>query len=602
MRVFVAVGLLAALCLGHGSTYPTPPPGSGGGGLPPGAGGGGGPPTPGGGGGPGTGGGGFQGPAATRGVSSGPAEWRMWWERNREYVVKMRSLLRRSTATTGIVREKKPRDPMHDERHEVLETLRRLAREARQRALRAAAVMALGRMGGDEDAYFFLRLLRENKEATVVVEAAAVALGILPPLDDTTRLHARAALRELIGRPKRLPTRARGLLLLTAGLRARYDPDLVLALLERGSGRRLKADDTANLIYALGLTRHPLVVPEVIRAVRRGQFAGRELSDLQRAHAVQALALVDTPNRVRLLAMILRSRKARMETQRSAVMVLGRLLREGELTAHDRQVATGRLALTFEKGRDPTLRGYAALAMGGARPPFGVDALQRKAESGAHHNIRPYCFLALGLAARQMDEVEGVPIRSFLHERLRDTREPERAASLSIALGLARAHEATDLLLERLEKKSSSPPLRGAAAQGLGLMEARSVRVMKALEDIALEGRKKPKLLEDVVLALGLTGRRDVALKLINLLKETTSSIVHGRIIIALGHLDHGRTIEPLHAILKDKRERTIVREFAAVALAFIGDRRDEDLLFNLDAFFNLHATTAATHELMRLY
>ena len=36
-------------------------------------------------------------------------------------------------------------------------------------------------MGGDEDAFLFLRLLHENKEATVVVEAAAVALGILPP-------------------------------------------------------------------------------------------------------------------------------------------------------------------------------------------------------------------------------------------------------------------------------------------------------------------------------------------------------------------------------------------------------------------------------------
>jgi hypothetical protein len=526
----------------------------------------------------------------------------MWWERNREHVVRMRSLLRRSTATTGIATNPKPRDPMREDRNEILETLRRLARGAKQRALRAAAVMALGRMGGDEDAFFFLRLLHENKEATVVVEAAAVALAILPPLADSTRQQARVFLRQALRKPQRLPTRARGLTLLATGLRARYDPDLVLALLERGSGRRLKADETANLIYALGLAGHPLVVPEVIRAVRRGEFAGRELSDLQRAHAVQALALVETPNRVRLLAMILRSRKARLETQRSAVMVLARLLREENLSVRDRQVATGRLMLTFQNGRDPTLRGYAALAMGGARPPFGTDALRAAAESGAAVVIRPYCFLALGLAAREMHEVEGQPIRRFLLERLRETREPERAASASIALGLARAHEATDLLLERLQRESSPAPLRGAAAQGLGLMEARSVRVMKALEEIALEARKKPKLLEDVVLALGLTGRRDVALKLIDILRKTNSSIVHGRIIISLGHLDHGRTIDPLHTILKDKHERTIVREFAAVALAFLGDRREADLLFDLDAFFNLHATTTATHELMRLY
>jgi HEAT repeat protein len=514
----------------------------------------------------------------------------------------MRSLLRRSTATTGIVKQAKPRDPMREKRNEILETLRRLARGAQQRSLRAAAVMALGRMGSDEDAFFFLRLLRENKEAAVVLEAAAVALGILPPLAEPTRDQAREQLRTMVRRPGNLPTRVRGLTLLTTGLRARQDPDLVLTLLEHGSGRKLKSDDTANLIYALGLTGHPLVVPEVIRAVRRGEFAGRELSDLQRAHAVQALALVETPSRVRLLGMVLRSRQARVETQRSAVMVLARLLRDGDLSVRDRQVATGRLMLTFLNGRDPTLCGYAAVAMGGARPPYGIDALRATAESGAGVGIHPYCFLALGLAGRELEGADGQAIRTFLLERLRETREPERAASASIALGLARAHEATDLLLERLRRESSPAPLRGAAAQGLGLMEARSVRVMKALEEIALEGRKKPRLLEDVVLALGLTGRRDIAPKLIDLLRRTTSSIVHGRIIIALGHLDHAATIEPLHEILKDKRERTIVREFAAVALAFIGDRRPEDLLFNLDAFFNLHATTTATHELMRLY
>ncbi len=33
-----------------------------------------------------------------------------------------------------------------------------------------------------------------------------------------------------------------------------------------------------------------------------------------------------------------------------------------------------------------------------------------------------------------------------------------------------------------------------------------------------------------------------------------------------------------------------------------MGDRREEDVLFRLDAYYNLYATTIATHELMRLY
>jgi len=170
-----------------------------------------------------------------------------------------------------------------------------------------------------------------------------------------------------------------------------------------------------------------------------------------------------------------------------------------------------------------------------------------------------------------------------------------------MALGLARAHEATDLLLTRL-RRNSAAPVRGAAAQGLGLMESRSAQVMQTLLTLAEEKSTPARLLEDVALALGFSGRRDVALKLVDLLRQTSSSVVQGRIILALGHLDHGGTIEPLHRILQDSNESTAVREFASVALAFMGDRREEDVLFDLDAYFNLYATTGATHELMRLY
>jgi hypothetical protein len=521
----------------------------------------------------------------------------MWWERNREYVVKMRSLLRRSTATTGS-RKAGPRDPMKEKRDEILVTLRRLAREAQHRSLRASAVMALGRMGGNEDALFFLRLLQENKEATGVVEAAAVALGILPPLEGPAREQARAFLRQTIQGPRGLPTRARGLTLLAAGLRARHDADVVLALQARGSGRKPKSAETANLIYALGLSGHPLVVPEVIGAARDGTFARRGLTDLQRAHAVQALALVEAPHRVRVLTTILRSRRAHIQTRRSAAMVLARLLREGDPTPDDRETARRALLRTLRDGHDITLRGYVALAMGGARPPCGIAALKTLAKSDPEVRLRPYGLLALGLAARDTDDGS---IRKFLMKRLGDVGESEQVASTAIALGLARAHEATDLLLTRL-RRGSALPVRGAAAQGLGLMESRSAHVMKKFMTLVEDKSTPARLLEDLALALGFSGRRDVALKLVDLLRQTSSSVVQGQVILALGRLDHGGTIEPLHRILQDKNESTSVREFASVALALMGDRRDEDVLFDLDPYFNLYATTGATHELMRLY
>ncbi len=592
LRVAAVFTLLATVCWAHGASPDSaPPPSSGsgsGGGIPskPGSGG---PSTP----------GGRRGGGGTTGDTQAPPEWQMWWDRNREYLVKMRSLLRRSTATTG-ARKAEPRDPMQGKRDEIRKTLRRLARRANHRTLRAAAVMALGRMGTDEDALFFVGLLEENKEATGVVEAAAVALGILPPLAPATRERVRAFFEKAIEEPKRLPTRARGLTLLAAGLRARHDADLVMALQARGQGRKLKVDETANLIYALGLSGHPLVVPEVILAAREGTFARRKLTDLPRAHAVQALALLEAPRRLRLLTTVLRSRRAHLQTKRSAAMAMARLLREADPSYDDRLSAKRALLRTLKESQDITLRGYAALALGGARPPLGVTTLMSMAESEPEVRLRPYCLLALGLAARE-DSHDSLSIRRFLTERLEKTGESSQLAATAIAVGLARAEQATNLLLKRL-KRNSIVSVRGAAAQGLGLMEARSALVMRTLLELADKERKKPRLLEDIALALGLSGRRDVALKLVELLRRSTASIVQGRILVALGHLDHEATVDPLHEILRDPGASTPVREFAAVALALIGDRRERDVLFDLDAYYNLYATTIATHELMRLY
>ncbi|MHC4819066.1 MAG: HEAT repeat domain-containing protein, partial [Planctomycetota bacterium] len=177
--------------------------------------------------------------------------------------------------------------------------------------------------------------------------------------------------------------------------------------------------------------------------------------------------------------------------------------------------------------------------MGGARPPCGIAALKTLAKSDPEVRLRPYGLLALGLAARDTDDGS---IRKFLMKRLGDVGESEQVASTAIALGLARAHEATDLLLTRL-RRGSALPVRGAAAQGLGLMESRSAHVMKKFMTLVEDKSTPARLLEDLALALGFSGRRDVALKLVDLLRQTSSSVVQGQVILALGRLDHGGTI-----------------------------------------------------------
>ncbi|MHC4491544.1 MAG: HEAT repeat domain-containing protein, partial [Planctomycetota bacterium] len=99
-----------------------------------------------------------------------------------------------------------------------------------------------------------------------------------------------------------------------------------------------------------------------------------------------------------------------------------------------------------------------------------------------------------------------------------------------------------------------------------------------------------------------LMGQRAVAKDLVALLPKAGSSQTQGRIILALSYLNHSAAVKPLLTVLNDRHQATLGREFAAVALGLLGDRRDEDLLFRLDAHFNFFSGTRASRELVRLY
>ena len=298
---------------------------------------------------------------------------------------------------------------------------------------------------------------------------------------------------------------------------------------------------------------------------------------------------------------MLTSRSTDIHTRRSCAQALGRLLRDTDLDKESRKQAERALLRTLAKGRDPIQRGFAAVALGGAKVPLGSRELMDAIDRGGNAEIKPFCALALGLSARTLGKDRGKRIASFLLTELRKAKQFDLSSALSIAVGLAGAENATDELLARVTKRKRNALVRGAAAQGLGLLGSNDPDVHKILEEIAVK-EKNPGLLEDVVLALGLMGRRGVSAKLVAMLARTKSTRLQGRIILALGHLDSKTSIAPLLEMLKNSHERTLVREFAAVALGIMGDRRDTDLLFSLDAYFNFYATTISTNELVRLY
>jgi len=543
-------------------------------------------------------------PGDRRRSSSDSTAWRVWWSYNRESVVGLRGQVRAAITTSGTARDPNAW-PLRERHDEVLSTLRQIALHDRKVLVRAAAVIALGRIGNDDDARTMLRILHNDRSSREVREAAAVGLAIVPTIrDDEVRLAMRKWFAHVISEPRSLPSRTRGLSIIAAGLRARDDAMIVMQLSGRAAGKGFSSEEAGNLAYALGLTQSQMAAPELSRAVRKRRLGGDRLSDVGRAHAAQGLAFMGDPHACRALIALLQSRSAGVQARRSAALGLGRLLdadaREAKLDDDLRARTRKALFKSLDKDKDMMVRAFCAVALGSVRGSEALGALDRAIRDGGRVTIKPFCALGVGLWARRAPVATRTRAHEILHRELNGAREPQYTAALCIAAGLAGAKDLREDMLSLLTRKGKPLAVRGAAAEGLGLLGGNAA-VAKELEAI-LKAGKKPELLQDAALALGLMGRRAAVGDLARALRTTRSTAVQSRIILALGHLGHLGAVDPLLTILKDPAETTLIREFAAVALGLMGDRRERDPLFELDAWFNFYATTRATNEFLRLY
>jgi len=482
------------------------------------------------------------------------------------------------------------------------DALRRVALRESDRTLRAAALVALGRVGDDEDARIFLDLLRRRAGPDDLLEAAAVGLGILPAIPDPeTATAVRGYFQYALDNPSVLPHRAHGLLVLAAGLRARSDRSFAMALAGRSASPGSDAEEAALLSVACGLSGDPMLLPELVRAVRRGTLGTVDLGDRGRSHAIYALAKSGLPGAGPAIRSALASRRSGIESRRAAALGLGRLLRFGLLGEEDLREAPLLLLKTFRDTNDAPLKGFCAVALGESDLPAAVEELARAIDHGGSADLKPFAAFGLALSARGRESDAARRTRAFLREELDKSNDPELGAAFSIAVGLAGAREAEAALIERLGSKGSPDSARGAAALGLGILGVDSPASTEALR-AAFDVKESAEVAGEAALALGLLGHRAVGKELVSALRQSDSETLQARALLALGHLSNRETVEPLLEILESRGEKEIVREYAAVALGLLGDLRDRDLLFSLDADFNYLATVSASRELIRLY
>jgi HEAT repeat protein len=539
-------------------------------------------------------------PVRDRRASGWDQTWRIWWELNRESIVGFRHVLKGKGAVTPGVGGKAGAT-LATRRADIRGGLLRIAQGDEDRLLRASALIALGRLGDEESAKLFLALLRDGRQAADVHEAASLGLGMLGPVKDPVlRKAVREHLQYYVDNRGKLGLRAHSFVLVATGLRAHDDRQLVLTLANRAVKGARSGDEAVSLAFAFGLAGDPMLVPELLHAVERSRLGNKRIGDVGRSHALAALGRMGDPASAGLCLKVLRARSSREGARRGAVLALARMLRTGSIDGAVADRVSRQLVKTFEKDKDPLVRGFAAVAVGGAEQPRGIHEFQRAIDHGGHAGVKGFAALALGLAARRLEEPQARRVRAFLVEELSKTREVSQSSALSIAVGLSGASKALDVLLERVQDERRGAVVRGAAAQAVGLIGRDTPEAGKVLADALQNGPRQ--MLGDVALAMGMLGRRGTAADLVAMLAKAKSTMHQGRIMLALGHLGSVTAIDPLLKALEDPNGRTAAREFAAVALGLLGSREGRDPLFDIDADVNYYALTPATKELVRLY
>ena len=563
----------------------------------------------------------------------GMNSWAWWWEFNKEPFLELRRHLRQAPTLTGsdgfyLGRgERRPSDQalarMDPElvRNDVIPALLEGLTAAPSNDVVTACLVALAKIGNDQDEglrrhlamVLQAHLANDNQE---VSETAAVALGILGNAESAFLLADIAADtepgRRAVG-ARRVPLRTRVFATYGLGLLGhRSANEDVRRFVVHKLSLVLSEDDTRSrdlaIACVLSLGRVPLAWSsgdETPAARRTLVAASRETQvasllgilrqprgdHFVRAHAATSIGSVlaaDLPEAGEALleevALELTKRLGNVssepvEVRQSAAIALG-LLGDADEDKRDAS-ARGALLAAARADRDGTVRNFAriALARVAARPGKGPDPdavlevrrfLLRDLAAGAVAT-RNWTALALGIHERFRSAGRGaeVAVVDALKTGLREASSSDTKGAFSIANGIL-GDIAPEALLRGIVERGGEDAVRGHAAVGLGLIDARGS--LYALRDIARHASFHPDLLRELAIALGLLGDAEFSAILVEQLGEAKSLASQASIARSLGRIGAADSIAPLISLLGSTEKVDLARAFAAVALGEVAD------------------------------
>jgi HEAT repeat protein len=509
--------------------------------------------------------------------------WTRYWERNREHLLahhgKRNALapwgsswvLGRGRKTVGGTRPVRRRD--------VVETILPAVRGALTDGnayVRDAAVIALGRIGGEEVVPLLISRTREETDPQVRQDAV-LALGMagriaVPYLSEILRSGARSDdLRSYAA-----------FAIALSGWTNRSG-----ALIEMLGRHREIPDIAAAAALALGALRNRDAVTALSRII-----GDRDASRVVHACAATALGKIGSPDALRALTW--HWKRLDVASRGAGALALG---------SH-RDVRIGLfLATDGLKGVDGVVRDHAAIGAARILPrsmhPYGqyaakvVDLRRRLAHPNRHDRSVRYLALGLSLAGDKTilpDLREIVPARKF-----KDTTRSCHA----LCLGLLGDVASRPALLEILANRGNAPEFRSYAALALGLIgrpgDAKLLRERYAMA----RAKTRPRIGRGCVQGLGFVGGAEDIEFLVEVLTESRDAAVRSAAAMALRRIGDVRAVPLLVEIAQNQDGTPVDRAFALVALGHLADRAPYPVTCRVFANFTPWVTLRSIDALM---
>ncbi|HET6202309.1 MAG TPA: HEAT repeat domain-containing protein, partial [Planctomycetota bacterium] len=209
---------------------------------------------------------------------------------------------------------------------------------------------------------------------------------------------------------------------------------------------------------------------------------------------------------------------------------------------------------------------------------------------------RPWVGLSLGVlayrdkASKRPEKVKDLDgIVEDLVRSMKEERSPEFAAAFGLALGLAQEPRVREELTKRMGELNDEDA-RGYFCLGLGLLGAQEAR--EALHKEVKEAVRKPLLLQQAAIGLGLLSDQTAVPELLEILKDAKTLSVQAAVATALGFIGDHRSVQPLIAMAKDEKLTDTARGFAIVALGKVADKEPLPWNSKISVMVNYRAFT----------